>query len=109
MMTFRRRLDYGAPVLNFCQLASLRLFLETGKKVTDFHTVRNTYEAEFIPNDRDRNVIDFLFRYPCDRAQPELYDEALRLVSDTYDQLELLLTNPTETPLPKRRSGANRV
>jgi hypothetical protein len=99
MVTFRRRLDYGSPVLNFYQLASLMIFLETGSKLTDPITIRQRYEAEFTTSGRDREVADFLFRYPSDRAQPELYDEALARVSDTYDRLESLLAGPSRSAL----------
>ena len=91
MATFRRRLEYGSPVLNFCQLASLRIFLEKGEKLTDPLETRDQYLGEFVKSEKDRDVVDFLFRYPGASAPPALFGRALGWVSDTYGQLESLV------------------
>jgi hypothetical protein len=91
MVTFRRRIEYGSPVLNFCQLASLRIFLETGEKLTASGAVRARYLSEFMKNGREQKVVDSLFDYPGDPRQGILYDRALGCVSETYDCLESLL------------------
>lgn len=91
MATFRRRMEYGSPVLNFCQLASLQIFLETGEKLTDFSAVRARYVSDFMKNSREQKVVDALFKYPGDPRQGAIYDRALGFVSETYDRLESLL------------------
>jgi hypothetical protein len=91
MVTFRRRLEYGSPVLNFCQLASLRVFLETGEKLTECSAVRARYVTEFMKNSEEQKVVDSLFSYPGDPRQGVIYDRALSYVSETYDYLESLL------------------
>jgi hypothetical protein len=91
MVTFRRRLEYGSPVLNFCQLASLRIFLESGEKLTDPSAVRTRCVSDFTRNGREQEVLDSLFSYPGDPGLGLVYDRALGFVSETYDRLESLL------------------
>jgi hypothetical protein len=91
MITFRRRLEHGSPVLNFCQLASIRIFLERGERLTDPFQVRTRYCEEFVTGERGKAVLDFLFHYQALRTDNPLYDEAFAYLSDTYDRVESLL------------------
>jgi hypothetical protein len=96
MMTFRRRLEYGSPVLNFCQLASLQIFIERDRRLTDAVEVRRVYMEEFM-NGSDEDVVDYLFRYPYERSNPALYDRATSYVAQTYAMLESQLKRHDRT------------
>jgi hypothetical protein len=87
MVTFRRRLEYGSPVLNFCQLAGLRIFLERDERLSDGLEIRTRYREQFV-NARDEDVVDYLFRYPADPGNTALYDRATEYVAGTYAALE---------------------
>jgi hypothetical protein len=92
MVTFRRRLEYGSAVLNFCQLVSLRVFLETGEIVTDAPALRSRcIEQSQHDGTPGTEVIDFLFKVPADSREVSVYNRALAWVSETYDHLEAVL------------------
>jgi hypothetical protein len=91
MTTLRRRLEHGSPVLNFCQLASIRIFLERGERLTDPFQVRRRYFEEFATGDQAPSVLDILFRHQALRTDNPLYDGAFAYLSDTYDRVESLL------------------
>jgi hypothetical protein len=72
-------------------LASLRIFLETGERLTDSAETWDYYRHRFIHNATDRETAEYLWRYPCGSEDFEKYVRALALVADTYDRLEAAL------------------
>ena len=86
MVTFRRRLEYGWTVLNFCQLVSLRVILKTGEVVTDGPALRSRcIEQSRNEGNPETEVIDFLSEVPADSPEVSVYDPALVWVSKTYN------------------------
>ena len=91
MFNLRRRPDYFSKDCNFYQLASLRLFLETGEILTDAFQIRQAYLDSFVEEDRDRAVLDFYLHRTLHRASPHLYAEAFTYLSNQYRVVESLL------------------
>jgi hypothetical protein len=94
MFTFRRRSEHASPEINIHQLASLRLFLETGEIVTDVPRIHRAYLDRFVTDDRDRAVLSHcLHRAPAPAASG-LYTDAFAFISREYDRLESLVMEP---------------
>lgn len=91
MYNFRRRPEYFAKDVNFYQLASLRLFLETGEVLTDAPQIRQAYLDRFVNKDSDKAVLDYYLQRPGIPASAELYADAFTFVSDQYRRVESLL------------------
>lgn len=91
MFTFRRRPEYFAKDVNFYQLASLRLFLETGEVLTDAPQIRQAYLDRFVNKDQERVVLDYYLQRPGIPASAERYADAFAFVASQYERVESLL------------------
>jgi len=91
MYNFRRRPEYFAKDVNFYQLASLRLFLETGEVLTDAPQIRQAYLDRFVNKDQERAVLDYYLQRPGIPASAELYADAFAFVASQYERVESLL------------------
>lgn len=99
MFNFRRRPQYFSKDVNFYQLASLRLFLETGEILTDPPQIRQAYLDRFVAGDRDRAVLDYYLHRAATPASSYLYADAFTFVSDQYRRVEsLLMESDAATP-----------
>ena len=91
MYNFRRRPEYFAKDVNFYQLASLRLFLETGEVLTDAPQIRQAYLDRFVNKNQERAVLDYYLQRPGIPASAELYADAFAFVASQYERVESLL------------------
>ncbi len=91
MYNFRRRPEYFAKDVNFYQLASLRLFLETHEVLTDAPQIRQAYLDRLIKKDSDRAVLDYYLQRPGIPVSGELYAHAFAFVASQYERVESLL------------------
>ena len=62
MITLARRIEHSSRSINFCQLASIKLFLETGEKETDPETIRRRHRDLFKEESPEDQVWDYLLR-----------------------------------------------
>ena len=91
MFTFRRRPEYFAKDVNFYQLASLRLFIETHEVLTDAPRIRQAYLDRFVKKNSDRAILDYYLQRPGIPASAELYADAFAFVASQYERVESLL------------------
>ena len=91
MYNFRRRPEYFAKDVNFYQLVSLRLFLETGEVLTDAPQIQQAYLDRFVNKDSDKAVLDYYLQRPGIPASAELYADAFAFVASQYERVESLL------------------
>ncbi len=91
MYNFRRRPEYFAKDVNFYQLASLRLFLETGEILTDAPQIRGAYIDRFVKEDRERAVLNYYLERPGTPISSEMYAGAFAFVASQYERVESLL------------------
>lgn len=91
MFTFRRRPEHASSEINVYQLASLRLFLETGEILTDAPRIHRAYLERFVTDDRDRAVLSHCLHRAPVPTYSELYEDAFTFVSRQYLRLESLV------------------
>lgn len=88
---FKYRPEYFSKDCNYYQLASLRLFLETGEILTDALQIHRAYLNRFARGNRDRAVLDYYLHRAAGPASSGLYADAFTFVSDQYRRVESLL------------------
>lgn len=93
---FKYRPEYFSKDCNYYQLASLRLFLETGEILTDPPRIRQAYLDRFVTEDRNRRVLDYYLHRAATSASSDLYADAFTFVSDQYRRVESLLGSATQ-------------
>jgi hypothetical protein len=89
--TLRYRPRYVSKDCNFCQLASIRLFLDHGAVLTDAAQVRRAYLDAFVKRGEESQALDFLLQGHDQRSDEISLDAALHLQSREYDAVEALL------------------
>ncbi len=87
--TLRYRPQYVSKDCNFCQLASVRLFLEDGGILTDAAQVRSAYLDRSQISPAEIQALDFLMRKD-DRLEERAFAAAQGLQSREYDRIEAL-------------------
>lgn len=88
--TLRYRPQYVSKDCNFCQLASVRLFLEDGAILTDGAQVRRAYLDRLEISPEESQALDFLMR-GGERLDEKAFGAELALQSREYDRIEALL------------------
>ena len=89
--TLRYRPRYVSKDCNFCQLAAIRLFLDSGAVLTDAAQIRRAYLDAFVKPGEESQALDFLLRGDGERVDAISLDATLRLQSREYDSVEALL------------------
>ena len=91
MITLARRIEHSSRSINFCQLASIRLFLETGEKDTDPETIRRRHRDLFKDESPEDHVWDYLLRDKPGTQNREEYMAATSVLFRECRQVETLL------------------
>ena len=91
MFSLRRRPTYVAKDCNFYQLASLRLFLETGEIMTDARQIRQAYCEMYGAGPLEQTVIDFFLNRSTSQPSGHLYAAAFTFLTTQYEQVEAFL------------------
>jgi hypothetical protein len=76
---------------NFCQLAAIHLFLETGAIMTDAAKVRCAYLDAFSRGKKESPALDLLLHREGARSDEISFADALQVQSREYDSVEALL------------------
>lgn len=101
LLNLKRRVEHSARTLNFCQLASVRLFLDTGQVETDAMVVRTRHQERFGDESPVDSVWDYLLRDKPGRQDRDLYGAATLALSRECDCVGALL----DDLLPPTQSG----
>lgn len=91
MFTLSYRIEHSSRTLNFSQLASIRLFLETGETQTDPLNLRDRHQAHFKAESPDDVVWDYMLKDKPGRSQQNLYRAASELLLQECRHVEALL------------------
>ena len=95
MFNLRRRIEYSTGGLNFCQLAAIRLFLETGEVETDTGRVRRRHRETFAGSPEE-GLWDYLMQ-TSPSHRDSLYPEGTRAVAAEYARVDELLAENRES------------
>ncbi len=91
MFTLNRRIEYSSRSINFCQLASIRLFLKTGEKETDPRVLRKRHKDLFKVESPSDPVWNYMLRDKPRRQEREKYHAAMRCLLKECRFVENLL------------------
>jgi hypothetical protein len=91
MFNLSRRLEYSSRTLNFCQLASIRLFLETGEMETDPLVLRKRRRERFKYESPDNLVWSYTLKGKSGRQTQSAYRAATFLLLKDCQRVETLL------------------
>jgi len=86
-----RRVEYSSRTLNFCHIAAVRLFLESGDIVTDSPALRARHEKVFEQESPPAKIWDYLLRDKPGRDDHGLYLDATAHLKSELDRVEQLL------------------
>lgn len=105
LFTLGRRIEHSSELLNFHQLASVRLFLETGEIETDADRVRRRHRDRF-EHGPDERIWGFLQRDRPGRSDRGAYRDALGAFSHELERVESLLGVAIDQPASPSRPGS---
>jgi len=94
-----RRVEHSSRTLNFCHIAAVRLFLETGEIVTDPPVLRARHEKVFAEESPPPEVWEYLLRDKPGRDQHHLYLSATTHLKMELEKVEQQLADK-ENQLP---------
>jgi len=89
-----RRVEHSSRTLNFCQMAAVRLFLETGDVVTDALSVRDRHREVFGDGSPPDDLWDYLLRDKPGRRDRGLYRPAASRLRAELEAVEGMLDVP---------------
>jgi hypothetical protein len=90
-ITLARRIEHSSRSINFCQIASLRLYLEKGEKETDPEIIRTRYQEVFEGEGPDDGLWDYMLLDKPGRRGSEEYRATTSFLLKEYDHIESLL------------------
>jgi hypothetical protein len=83
-----RRIEHSSRTLNFCQLAGVRLFLETGDVVTDALSLKVRHREAFGEDSPPDILWEYLLRDKPGRGEGDLYRAAASRLAAEMDAVE---------------------
>lgn len=86
-----RRVDHSSRSINFCQLASVRLFLETGEIETDPLDIKNCYSEVFKGECPEDTLWDYMMQDKPGRKDQKNYHAATIYLLKECERVERLL------------------
>jgi hypothetical protein len=86
-----QRIEYSSRSLNFCQLASVRLFLETDQRETDPTVLRQLYRTHFKEETPDERLWNYVMTDKPGRQNRVLYSAATMRLMEECRRVEELL------------------
>jgi hypothetical protein len=86
-----RRIEHSSRTLNFCHIAAVRLFLETGEIVTDSSLLTARHQMVFRKDSPTDKLWDYLLRDKPGREPHYLYLAATENLKYELDRVEQLL------------------
>lgn len=86
-----RRVEHSSRTLNFCHIAAVRLFLETGEIVTDPPVLKARHEKVFGQESPPSEIWDYLRRDKPGRDEHRLYLSATSHLAQELEKVEQLL------------------
>ena len=86
-----RRVEHSARTLNFCHIAAVRLFLETGEIVTDPPALKACHKKVFGQESPPSKIWDYLLRDKPGRDDHSLYLSATSHLTLELEKVEQLL------------------
>jgi hypothetical protein len=89
-----RRVEHSSRTLNFCHIAAVRLFLETGEIETDPLALRVRHARAFGDGSPSPETWDYLLRDKPGRADRERYRSAAACLAREVQAVERLLAGP---------------
>lgn len=95
LTTLERRVEYSSRTVNFCQMASIRLFLTTGTRETDPGKIRKRHAEVFKSGGPTDEVWDYLQRDKPGRKPFETYRSATLSLINECREVEALLAQKT--------------
>ncbi len=93
MLSMSRRIEYSSRTLNYCQVASIRLFLETGETETDPLVLRERHRERFKVESPVDHVWTYMMKDKPGRQNNSAYKEATLLLSRECKRVEALLAD----------------
>jgi hypothetical protein len=91
MLNMSHRIEYSSRTINFCQLASIRLFLETGEMETDPLVLRERHREQFKYESQYDHVWSYVLKDKPGRQKRTAYKAALSSLLLEFQRVETLL------------------
>lgn len=86
-----RRIEHSSRTLNFCHIAAVHLFLETGEIVTDSALLKTRHQALFGKDSPTDELWGYLFRDKPGRGEHDLYLAASEVLQSELVCVEQLM------------------
>jgi len=86
-----RRVEHSSRTLNFCHIAAVRLYLQTGEIVTDPTVLRGRHRAVFGDESPPAAVWEYLQRDKPGRRERTLYRSAASHLAQELGKVEIML------------------
>jgi hypothetical protein len=93
-----RRIEHSSRTLNFCHIAAVRLFLESGDIITDSPTLRARHEKVYGQESPSAKIWDYLLRDKPGKDDHALYLDATAHLKIELDRVEQLLEEQESQP-----------